>query len=322
MCSFVNYYIQEPIALAVLTPIQSRGVGYAVALREVLSLLLRRWKIRYACIKMTSNGFQAQPHLVDSHAHVCDPVFDPDRDDVLERARKVGIAAVVAVGEVLSDAERNMQLAARHLMIRPAAGLYPTFLNLDLAKGMHEFIRAHKEKLVAIGEVGLDYWVVKNESDRELQREIFRGFIGLSKELNLPLNVHSRSAGRHAIAVLLDSGAARVQLHAFDGKPGAALPAVEAGFFFSIPPSVVRSEQKQKLVKRLPLSCLLIETDSPVLGPLPQERNEPANALVSLKAIAELKNTSKAEVMEAVAENTRRLYGDLSAAGGCNQTGD
>jgi TatD DNase family protein len=109
---------------------------------------------------------------------------------------------------------------------------------------------------------------------------------------------------------LLELAASRVQLHAFDGKASTALPAVEAGFFFSIPPSVARSEQKQKLVKMLPLSCLLVETDSPVLGPNPQERNEPANALIAVKAIAELKGKNETEVLEAIAENTRRLYGD------------
>jgi len=128
----------------------------------------------------------------------------------------------------------------------------------------------------------------------------------------LPLNVHSRSAGRHAIALLLEHNAKKVQLHAFDGKASAALPAVEAGFFFSIPPSIVRSRQKQKLVKQLPLSCLLVETDSPVLGPSPDERNEPANSVISINAIAEIKNISKEEVMETVFDNTCRLFGNLN----------
>jgi TatD DNase family protein len=87
---------------------------------------------------------------------------------------------------------------------------------------------------------------------------------------------------------------------------------VEAGFFFSVPPSVVRSVQKQKLVRRLPLSCLLLETDSPVLGAVPGERNEPANLVQSLRAIAELKGVAEEAVAQAVAENTRRLYGDLA----------
>jgi TatD DNase family protein len=248
--------------------------------------------------------------LVDTHAHICDTVFDPDREIILERAQIAGISAIIAVGENLEDAEKNLVLAARHTMIRPAAGLYPTYLDLELAAKMREFILRHKDELAAIGEVGLDYLMVKEESAREIQREIFRGFIKQSKELALPLNVHSRSAGRHAVDVLLESAAGKVQLHAFDGKLSAAMPGVEAGFFFSVPPSIIRSEQKQKLVRKLPLSTLLIETDSPVLGPVPQERNEPANAWIAAKMISELKGITVDEVVEAVTENTRRLYGE------------
>jgi len=174
---------------------------------------------------------------------------------------------------------------------------------------MGAFIKKEHSRLVAIGEVGLDYWAVKETQGKEIQQMIFSGFIELSLKLDLPLNVHSRSAGRHVVSLLLEKGAKKVQLHAFDGKFGAAMPAVDAGFFFSIPPSIVRSRQKQKLVKQLPLSCLLVETDSPVLGPDPAERNEPANAVVSVEMIAEIKNLHSQEVAEAVLENTRQLYG-------------
>lgn len=254
-----------------------------------------------------------EPRLVDVHAHLCDPAFDRDRGDVLDRARDAGIAAVIAVGESLSDARKNLDLAAHYTMIQPAAGLYPTILDITEAEAMEVFIRSHTTQLVAIGEVGLEHWLVKEETARDMQREIFRRFIDLAKELDLPLNVHSRSAGRDAIAILLQRGAARVHLHAFDGKASAAMPAVEAGYFFSIPPSVVRSPQKQKLVRHLPLSSLLVETDSPVLGPVAAERNEPANIIVAVRSIAELKKISEAEVIEAVAGNTMRLYGSLVA---------
>jgi TatD DNase family protein len=110
--------------------------------------------------------------------------------------------------------------------------------------------------------------------------------------------------------LLLETNAERVQLHAFDGKVGAALPAVKAGYLFSIPPSVVRSRQKQKLVRQLPLASLLVETDSPVLGPLPSERNEPAY-LVSIKTIAEIKDIPEEVVAEAVSENTARLFRNI-----------
>lgn len=250
--------------------------------------------------------------IIDVHAHLCDGVFDADRTEVLDRARQAGVVSVIAVGEDLADARKNIELSEKHAMIRPAAGLYPTKLSLEQAREMHQLIRDNREKLIAIGEVGLDYWMVKEEPQLELQREIFGGFIDLAKELDLPLNVHSRSAGRHAISFLLEKGAKRVHLHAFDGRAASALPAVEAGYYFSIPPSVIRSEQKQKLVRRLPLSCLLAETDSPVLGPSPGDRNEPANIGVALRAIAELKGLSEADITRAIWENTLRLYGSLS----------
>ena len=253
--------------------------------------------------------------LIDTHAHLCDPVFDPDRAEALERAAAAGIGAVILVGEDLKDARSNLELATGNSMLKPAAGLYPAILDRAQAEDLQLFIRKESDRLVAIGEVGLDYWVVQAEPDKELQREIFKGFIALSLELDLPLNVHSRSAGRHAVSLLLDCGASRVQMHAFDGKASAALPAVEAGYYFSIPPSVVRSRQKQKLVKNLPLSCLLVETDSPVLGPTPDERNEPANVRISINAIADIKGIPQSEVIEAVTENTRKLYGDLIIAG-------
>ncbi len=246
--------------------------------------------------------------VVDVHAHLCDAVFDPDRHEVLGRARQAGVVAVIAVGEDLADARKNLVLSEAHPMIRPAAGLYPTKLSLEQAEEMIQFIRESRHKLAAIGEVGLDYWMVKEQPQLEMQRRIFGRFIDLAKELDLPLNVHSRSAGRHAIAFLLEKGATRVHLHAFDGKAASALPAVEAGYYFSIPPSIVRSDQKQKLVKRLPLSCLLVETDSPVLGASPRDRNEPANARIALKAIAELKGMNEPDVAAIVRENTSRLY--------------
>ncbi len=250
--------------------------------------------------------------LIDVHAHLCDPVFDRDLEGVLERAHEVGVVAVVAVSETLADARRNLDLATLHPgSILPAAGLFPTHLDLEQASVLEALIRENRDRLAAIGEVGLDHWKVQDAGQRDVQREIFGRFVSLSLELDLPLNVHSRSAGRDAIGFLLGRGARRVLLHAFDGKAATAIPAANAGYFFSIPPSIVRSRQKQKLVARLPLPCLLLETDSPVLGPVPGERNEPANLAVALGAIAEIKGLPVEAVEEAVRENARRLFGTI-----------
>jgi TatD DNase family protein len=249
--------------------------------------------------------------LLDAHAHLGDTVFDPDRAEVLERAREAGVAAVVLVGETLADARRNLDLAEQFpRVLLASAGLYPTYLDRAEAEAMAVFVRENRSKLVAIGEVGLDHHKVEDAADQEVQREIFAGAIALSLELDLPLNIHSRSAGRATIELLLEMGAKRALLHAFDGRAATALPAIEAGYFFSVPPSIVRSRQKQKLVKRLPLTSILLETDSPVLGPEPGERNEPRNAVLSLRAVAEIRGVPEEAVAEAVRENARRLFGD------------
>ena len=182
-------------------------------------------------------------------------------------------------------------------------------MDLEQAETIAAWIHRHREQLAAIGEVGLDLWKVQDAAGREVQRQIFGLFIDLAQEVDLPLNVHSRAAGRQTIEMLLERGASRVQLHAFDGRAVKALPAVEAGYFFSVPPSIVRSAQKRKLVRQLPLSSLLVETDSPVLGPDAKARNEPANAKLSVQAIAEIKELPLPEVAATVTDNTIRLYG-------------
>lgn len=257
---------------------------------------------------MTSDDTSA-PVLTDTHTHIGDAAFDMDREAVLARAAAAGIGTVITVGEDLADAEKNIALARKYPILKAAAGLYPTHLDQAAAESLKTFIRTHCREIVAIGEVGLDYWVVKNSAEREVQRELFSGFIDLAIELDLPLNVHSRSAGRHAVALLLARRARRVQLHAFDGKITAARPAIEAGYFFSIPPSVVRSRQKQKLVRQLPLASLLVETDSPVLGPDALVRNEPANLPLAIDAIAAIKGLKSQAIIAAVVANTRALYG-------------
>jgi len=247
--------------------------------------------------------------LTDCHAHLCDERLAGDLKEVLARAEQAGIRKIISVSETLNDAHRNMLLAERYPMVEAAAGIYPEFADEPQAREMLELIRANYSRLAAIGEVGLDFWLARTEEQKDLQRLVFSLFIDLAIELDLPLNVHSRSAGNQAIAMLLDRSATRVQMHAFDGKASAARAALAAGFFFSIPPSLVRSRQKQKLVKNLPLDALLLETDSPVLGPEPQKRNEPANLLLAAKMIAELKNTPLDRVVEACWRNTAKLYG-------------
>jgi TatD DNase family protein len=218
------------------------------------------------------------------------------------------VVAILCVGETLADAERIVELARECPILLPCAGLYPTHLDLAAEREVAAFIREHRESLAAIGEIGLDHWKVTDGEGQTLQEEIFRRQIRLGLELDLPLNVHSRSAGRRAIEVLREEGATRVLLHAFDARPATAELGLEASFRFSIPPSVVRSRQKEKLIARIPLSHLLLETDSPVLGVDPQARNEPAEIGVGARAIAESKGVTVAEVARITTASARELF--------------
>jgi TatD DNase family protein len=246
--------------------------------------------------------------LFDAHAHLAAPEFADDLPEVLARALAAGVCGILTVGETLADAERILALADRFPLIKPAAGFDPTSLDRDAAQAVIAFGRRHADRLVAIGEVGLDHWIVKAAGDWRIQEIILAELVALANELDVPLSIHSRSAGRHTIALLKACGARRVVLHAFDGKAGSALEGIDAGYAFSIPPSVVRSPQKQKLVRLLPLGSLLLETDSPVLGPTPGERNEPANVAIACRAVAALKGISPETVARVTTENARRWF--------------
>ena len=259
-----------------------------------------------------------RPHLIDCHAHLACRDFDADREPVIARALLAGVEQILVVGEDWQDDERVLEVCARHAgVLRPCVGLHPDrFAEHRVApdalamETVAALARKYRPRLTAIGEVGLDYWYVKSPERRARQRACLEFMAALATELALPLNVHSRSAGHHTLDLLMGCGAEWVLMHAFDGKASYAVRAAERhGYLFSIPPSVVRSEQKQKLVKRLPLEALALESDSPVLGPEPQVRNEPANLIHGVRCLAALKGVSEDRVREVTTANAQQLFG-------------
>jgi len=264
--------------------------------------------------------------MIDCHAHLAGEDFDSDREAVRKRARAAGVEAVLVVGEDPSDNDRVLRILAEGnglnhgARLLPCLGFHPDRFADDRPAPSPEDmnaaiaqIRAHSGKIAAIGEVGLDYWRVKDPERRRAQRTLLEAMAALSLELDLPLNVHSRSAGHYTVDLLLAAGAKRVLMHAFDGKASHAVRAAEEGYLFSVPPSVVRSDQKQKLVRRLPLESLALESDSPVLGPDRDGRNEPAYLTYSRDFIAEAHGASRERVDEMTTANARRLFPRLIA---------
>ncbi|XP_054894781.1 tatD DNase domain containing 3-like isoform X2 [Poeciliopsis prolifica] len=264
--------------------------------------------------------------FIDCHCHISAGDFDKDVEEVIENSKKAGLLALLAVAEHAGEFTKIIELSQRFSgFIFPCLGVHPvqevspeqqrsaSLQDLDAALPV---IEKYRDRLVAVGEVGLDFTprFVSGESDKESQKLVLIRQAQLAKELDLPLNVHSRSAGRPTIHLLKEQGVEKALLHAFDGKPSVAMEGVKAGYFFSIPPSIIRSEQKQKLVKQLPLENICLETDSPALGPEKQVRNEPRNICVSAEYISKVKGVSLETVMEVTTQNALRLFSKLKSA--------
>ncbi|XP_067100023.1 tatD DNase domain containing 3-like isoform X3 [Osmerus mordax] len=250
--------------------------------------------------------------FIDCHCHISAGDFD-----------QAGVSALLAVAEHAGEFEKIIQLSKRFPgFIFPCLGVHPvqgsppaqqrgaTLEDLDAALPL---IEKYKHHLVAIGEVGLDFTprYASSDTDKDAQRQVLVRQAEIAKQLDLPLNVHSRSAGRPTIHLLKEQGVEKALLHAFDGKPSVAMEGVRAGYYFSIPPSIIRSEQKQKLVKQLPLESICLETDSPALGPEKQVRNEPKNISVCAEYISKIKGVPLETVLEVTTQNALRLFPKL-----------
>ncbi|MBO3762799.1 MAG: TatD family hydrolase [Thermoproteota archaeon] len=249
--------------------------------------------------------------LVDVHCHISDQSFEEDRDLVIKRATDVDVVAMISNSENLEDAKKVLRISEKYKgIVFAAVGVHPIDLltyNESFDK-IKDFIVSNSKEIVAIGEVGLDYFYGRKEREREVMKLFLKEFSKLSRELDLPIIVHSRSAGKYAIEILKEMEVKRAILHAFDGKVSFAAQAAKYGYFFSIPPSIVRSQQKKKLVKAVKLENILLESDAPVLSPDPKERNEPKNVIISAQEISKVKGVSFEEVVEKTTQNALKLF--------------
>lgn len=247
--------------------------------------------------------------FVDSHCHLENEAFEKDREIVIKQASDAGIYIITSAIEK-EMWSRGLEIANQYDIVYASIGLDSTnFSDCGLAI---ECIRKNQSKVIAVGEIGLDHFRVRDHMEREAQEEAFRKLIHLATELKLPIQVHSRSSGAKAIAVLEDCNARSVHMHAFDGRAKYARSASrDLDYYFSIPTSVVRSPQKKKLVKAVAIERLLLETDSPVLGPDKGKRNEPTNIPIVLKEVASILRREEEELRELILENTCRLYSTI-----------
>ncbi|XP_053301772.1 putative deoxyribonuclease tatdn3 [Pleuronectes platessa] len=258
--------------------------------------------------------------FVDSHCHISAREFEQDLEDVMQRSRQAGVETLIAVTEEVGEFSRLLQLQQRYPdVVAPCFGVHPLQggegpeqrsarpQDLDAALPL---LYANRERLVAVGEIGLDFtpWRAPTQQDRDDQMSVFVKQLDVAKELDLPVNVHSRSAARVTIETMRQQGISRALLHNFAGKPSVALEGVKAGYLFSFPPAVCRNQQRDKLIRAIPLEHICLETDSPALGLDKHGRNEPCNIVLCCRYIAHVKGLSAQTVQLVTAQNAYRLF--------------
>ena len=258
--------------------------------------------------------------LIDTHAHLDFGKFDADRDLVLERARKAGVGTIVNVGTDLASSRRAVELAAQHDMIYAAVGMHPhDAKKLDGAALAELRDLAQRPNVVAVGEIGLDYY--RDLSPRNAQRRAFQAQLAWAAKLEKPVIIHDRDAHDQVMELLADWGktlgrstlAGRLGvLHTFSGDRAMAERAIDLGFYISIsgPVTYKNAGQLPDVVRALPLNRILVETDCPFLAPHPYrgKRNEPAYVRLVAERIAELLDIPLDDLARATTANAKRLF--------------
>ncbi|MCK5344010.1 MAG: TatD family hydrolase, partial [Candidatus Heimdallarchaeota archaeon] len=219
--------------------------------------------------------------LIDTHTHLEFPQFDNDRNEVIKKANEENIQ-IINSGMGPDRIQKTLEIIEEHDNVFATFGLSPQEFDEKIIGETIALIRKHRDKIVGIGEVGLDYYWVKDADERKKEIENFKKFIELSDELNLPLVIHSRDAEEDVIDMLEksaksgESGKAAL-MHCFSGSVEQAERAISFGCLISIPVNIIYSKQKQRLAREIPLESMVLETDAPYLAPVPRTRNEPVN---------------------------------------------
>ena len=251
--------------------------------------------------------------LVDVHAHLDFTEYDATRVDVLKASQSVGVKAVVNNGVDVATNRKTLELSKKYPLIKPAFGFYPVHVaEVGLEKVKEELKWIEQNNPFALGEIGLDYKVGDDnphgDVHKDVQIEAFRLFINLGKKLDVPLIIHSRKAESDVLDILEEEKAKKVVLHCFMGKKKLVERARDLGYSFSVPVVVTRLEQTQWLVKNVPISQLLTETDAPYMGPVRGVANSPQHVLLAVEKIAELQGLSVEDTANHLFMNYQRLF--------------
>lgn len=247
----------------------------------------------------------------ESHAHYDDRRFEADRDELLGLLPSSGVDYIINSASNMKSSRSGVKLAEKYEYIYAAVGVHPHEIYKMTDKTIEELRRmAGHKKVVAIGEIGLDYYYDKNP--REEQRVWFKKQLILAKELNIPVIIHARDASQECFDIIKESGVRDGVIHCYSGSEQMAVDYVEMGYYIGIGGVLTFSNAKKlvEVVEAIPLDKILIETDAPYLTPVPNrgQRNDSRNLEYVVKKIAEIKKISPEEVAIITKNNGKRLF--------------
>lgn len=251
--------------------------------------------------------------IFDTHAHYDDEAFNEDRDKLLLSLPENGIEAVVNVGASIQSTKNTLELMKKYSFVYGAAGVHPNEI-AELNEHLMDWLRhvAGREKVVAIGEIGLDYYW--NEPEPEVQKHWFVRQLDLAREVNLPVIVHSRDAAKDTLDIIKAENARDMGgvIHCFSYSVEMAREYLSMGFYLGIGGVLTFNNAKKlkEVVDYMPMDQLVLETDCPYLSPVPNrgKRNSSLNLPYVVKAVSEIKGISEEEVIAVTRENARRMY--------------
>lgn len=255
----------------------------------------------------------ATASYIDTHAHLDLPEFAGDRHEVIQRALHNGIERIITIGIGIEECRQAKAIADSYPAVYAALGIHPhNAAALDMA--VLDFLEtsARHPKVVAIGEIGLDFF--RNRSPRPAQVRAFRAQLDLAQSLKLPVIIHDRDAHGETLAMLREeqAGLCGGVLHCFSGDAAMAVHCIDLGFYISIPGTVTFKQALlvQEVVSKVPLEHLLIETDCPFLAPVPHrgQRNEPLYVKLVAQQIARIKHEAVEHVAQVTTSNARKLF--------------
>lgn len=282
---------------------------------------------------------------IDVHAHMDDEILLKDIDNIAKKCRGMDVKAVISNGTNPRSNRIVLELANKYQsVIKAALGIYPieagelegiktkkefieqydnvfsknvnaltdVEINDIFRKNFEQyidqelkFIEENRNKIIAIGEVGIDlHWT----KELKFQQYVFEKIIELAKKINKPLMVHSRDAEQFTVNLLTKYNAKKVMIHCFNGSIEVANQILKNGWYFSIPCTIVRNKKVQELVRLIPITKILTETDAPYLAPNPKDTNYPYNVIQSVKKIAELKGLTEKETENIIYMNYQDLF--------------